>query len=257
MNTQVKDILEEAYQKHHNADFIKDDPLQIPHMFSKQQDIEIMAFFASILAWGQRKTIINNCKKLVNLFDNTPYDFILNHKEKDLKRFLDFKHRTFNATDLLYFIAFFKQHYQKNESLESAFTNSLDEDDENVENALIGFHNYFTSLEYFPVRTRKHIASPERKSACKRINMFLRWMVRKDDKNIDFGIWKNIKPSQLLCPLDVHVERQARKLNLITRKQRDFKTVVELTNNLKQFDPTDPVKYDFALFGMGIEENLK
>jgi uncharacterized protein (TIGR02757 family) len=257
VSSQTKVILNEAFLRYHNADFIKDDPLQIPHQFTQLQDIEIMALFSSILAWGQRKTIINNCKKLVKLFDNQPYNFILNHADKDLKRFEDFKHRTFNATDLLYFIEFLKQHYQQHESLENAFTRSLSATDTNVEPALIGFHNYFTSLEYFPVRTRKHIASPKRNSACKRLNMFLRWMVRKDEKNIDFGLWKGIKPSQLLCPLDIHVERQARTLKLITRKQSDFKTVLELTDNLKKLDPNDPVKYDFALFGMGIEQNLK
>ncbi len=253
----LKETLEAAYSRHHNNSFIADDPLQIPHQFTQLQDIEIMALFSSILAWGQRKTIINNCKKLVDLFDHAPYDFIRNHEETDLKRFLEFKHRTFNATDLLYFIAFLKEHYQNNNSLESAFTDSLNPADETVENALIGFHNYFTSLEYFPSRTRKHVATPARNSACKRLNMFLRWMVRKDNQNIDFGLWKNIKTSQLLCPLDVHVERQARALGLIERKQSDFKTVLELTRNLKKIDAIDPVRFDFALFGMGIDAKQK
>lgn len=252
--SRIKSILDEAYLRHHNADFIQNDPLQIPHQFTTLQDIEIMAFFASILAWGQRTTIINNCKKLVALFDGKPYHFIIHHQEEDLKRFEDFKHRTFNATDLLYFIAFLRQHYEKYESLETAFSVHLEPGDATVEKALIGFHNYFTSLDYFPARTRKHIATPARNSACKRLNMFLRWMVRSDSENIDFGIWKTIKPSQLLCPLDVHVERQARSLGLIERTQSDFKTVLELTQNLKQLDADDPVKYDFALFGMGIEK---
>ena len=251
-SSNTKAILDAAFLRHHNSDFIKNDPLQIPHQFSLQQDIEIMAFFASILAWGQRTTIINSCKKLLTLFENKPYHFILNHREEELKRFEGFKHRTFNTTDLLYFIAFLKQHYELHDSLETAFSKHLKDEDETVENALIGFHNYFTSLEYFPTRTRKHIATPARNSACKRLNMFLRWMVRKDDQGIDFGIWNQIQPSQLLCPLDVHVERQARALGLIERKQSDFKTVLELTKNLKQFDPFDPVKYDFALFGMGV-----
>jgi hypothetical protein len=211
-----KKILEENYLKFNKNDFIKDDPISIPHKFSTHQDIEIMAFFASILAWGLRKTIINKCNLLINLFENKPYDFIMNHEEEDLKRFLDFKHRTFNATDLIYFI------------------------------------EYFCSLAYFPHRTRKHIASPARNSACKKLNMFLRWMVRDSSTGVDFGIWKNIKTSQLLMPLDVHVDRQARILGLITRKQRDFKTVLELTKNLKKYDKNDPVKYDFALFGMGV-----
>lgn len=248
----AKAILEENYLKFNKKDFIKDDPISIPHKFTKKQDIEIMAFFASILAWGLRKTIINKCKLLIELFENKPYDFIMHHEEEDLKRFLDFKHRTFNATDLLYFIAFLKFHYTNHESLEDAFLMNWKATDKTVENALIGFHDYFTSLEYFPARTRKHIASPVRNSACKKLNMFLRWMVRDNSTGVDFGIWKNIKTSQLLMPLDVHVDRQARKLNLISRKQTDFKTVLELTKNLQKFDKNDPVKYDFALFGMGV-----
>ena len=254
---QTKKILDEAYLLHHNREFIKDDPLQIPHEFDKLQDIEIMAFFSSILAWGQRKTIINNCRKLVQLFEGKPHDFILSHSPEDLKTLLGFKHRTFNDTDLLYFIAFLKHHYSQYASLETAFTKSLTPNDRDVGGALVGFHDYFTSLEFFPTRTRKHIATPVRNSACKRLNMFLRWMVRTDDQKIDFGLWKNIRPNQLLCPLDVHVERQARGLGLIQRKQRDFKTVIELSENLRKLDPIDPIKYDFALFGMGIAENLK
>lgn len=249
---QTKKILDEAYLLHHNREFIKDDPLQIPHEFDKLQDIEIMAFFSSILAWGQRKTIINNCRKLVQLFQGKPHDFILSHSPEDMKALLGFKHRTFNDTDLLYFIAFLKHHYSQNYSLETAFTKNLVPNDRDVGGALVGFHDYFTSLEFFPTRTRKHIATPVRNSACKRLNMFLRWMVRTDDQKIDFGLWKNIRPNQLLCPLDVHVERQARGLGLIQRKQRDFKTVIELSENLRKLDPIDPIKYDFALFGMGI-----
>lgn len=252
ISSKTKKILDEAYYLYHNREFLKDDPLQIPHEFTQLQDIEIMAFFSSILAWGQRKTIINNCRKLVDLFQGKPYDFIQSHNENDLKALLGFKHRTFNDTDLLYFVAFMKYHYEKHESLEDAFTIGMNSSDVDTRGALIGFHDYFTSLEFFPSRTRKHIATPARNSACKRLNMFLRWMVRKDDQNIDFGLWKQIKPSQLLCPLDVHVERQARALGLITRKQRDFKTVLELSENLRKLDPVDPVKYDFALFGMGV-----
>lgn len=253
--SKVANILETNYKKYNKPNFIADDPISIPHLFTKKQDIEIMGFFASIFAWGQRKTIINKCNLLVELFENKPHDFILKHKEEDLKRFLEFKHRTFNATDLLYFIAFLKQHYQKHESLETAFLLGLKPKDKTVENALIGFEEYFTSLEYFPARTRKHIASPKRNSACKKLNMFLRWMIRDSKDGVDFGIWKSIKTSQLLMPLDVHVERQARILGLISRKQSDFKTVLELTENLKKFDKNDPVKYDFALFGMGVNKS--
>lgn len=248
----IKKTLDKAYSTFHTIDFIKDDPIQIPKQFSKIQDIEIMAFFTSILAWGQRKTIINSCKRLISLFDDAPFDFICNHEEIDLKRLIGFKHRTFNDTDLLYFVAFLKHHYTANTSLESAFSIHINPDDNDVRNALIGFHDYFVSLPFFPERTKKHIATPMRNSACKRLNMFLRWMVREDDQGIDFGLWKKIKPSQLLCPLDVHVERQARHFGLITRKQRDFKTVIELTDNLRKLDVEDPVKYDFALFGLGV-----
>ena len=248
----TKEILEHNYKKFNKPNFIKDDPISIPHKFIKKQDVEIMAFFASILAWGLRKTIINKCNLLIELFENKPYDFIMNHKEEDLKRFLDFKHRTFNATDLLYFIAFLKHHYQRFDSLEDAFLIGLKPNDSTVEGALVAFEKYFTSLAYFPNRTRKHIASPKRNSACKKLNMFLRWMVRNDKTDVDFGIWKRIKSSQLLIPLDVHVDRQARILGLISRKQTDFKTVLELTKNLKKYDENDPVKYDFALFGMGV-----
>lgn len=251
---QTIDILNTAYLKYHKCNFIDNDPIQIPHLFSKKQDIEIMGLFAATLAWGQRKTIISNCYKLIKLFENSPYDFIINHKDEDLKPFLDFKHRTFNTTDLLYFIAFLKQHYLKYESLETVFTHNFNTNQNNTKNALINFHNYFTSLEYFPTRTRKHIATPLRNSACKRLNMYLRWMVREDDQGIDFGIWQNIKPNQLLCPLDIHVERQDKRLGLLKRKPTDFKAVLELTENLKTIDQNDPVKYDFALFGLGVDE---
>lgn len=250
------DILNNAFEKFNQIDFIKDDPVQIPHHFSKKQDIEIAAFFAATLAWGQRITIINNSKKLLSYFDYAPHDFILNHTQRDIKKVENFVHRTFNATDLLYFIHFLKKHYQENESLETAFTQNIGKKDKNTENALINFHNYFISDEYFPLRTRKHIATPLRNSACKRLNMFLRWMVRKDEKGVDFGLWETIKPAQLLMPLDVHVERVSRKLSLIKRKQSDFKTVLELTNELKKIDSNDPVKFDFALFGLGILEKV-
>ena len=186
--------------------------------------------------------------------ENAPYDFILNHEEEDLKRFLDFKHRTFNPTDALYFIHFLKHFYESSQTLEDAFIIGVDRDAENVEDGLKNFHNLFFSLPEAPTRTRKHISTPSSKSACKRLNMFLRWMVRNDNGGVDFGIWERIKPSQLVCPCDVHVDRVARRLGLISRKQTDWQTALELTDNLKEFDPEDPVKYDFALFGLGVEE---
>lgn len=250
----LKELLDKKVNQFNQPDFIKDDPISIPHLFSKKQDIEIMGFWVSILAWGQRITIINKCKQLIELMDNSPYDFIMNHEEDDLKRLLNFKHRTFNSTDTLYFIEFFKQYYSKHDSLEYAFSYNMKSDDINIENGLNGFNKIFFSLDDAPTRTQKHIASPDRKSACKRINMFLRWMVRNDNNGVDFGIWNTIKPSQLICPCDVHVDRVARRLGLIERTKTDWLTAVELTENLKQFDPNDPVKYDFALFGMGVEK---
>ncbi len=249
----VADLLEEKADQYNRPDFIVNDPVSIPHRFSLKQDIEIMGFWASMLAWGQRKTIINKCLELVSLMDNAPYDFVLNHKESDLKKFLLFKHRTFNATDTLYFLHFFQQYYRKHESLEYAFSHSMTAADPNIENGLVGFHNLFCDSENFSSRTRKHIATPIRKSSCKRLNMFLRWMVRKDDKGVDFGIWNSISPSQLVCPCDVHVDRVARLLGLIQRPVTDWRTAVELTSSLKLLNPADPVKYDFALFGLGIE----
>ncbi len=249
-------FLEEAHLHYNQPDFIADDPISIPHQFTKAQDIEIMGFWAAVLAWGNRRTIINKCQELITLTDHSPHDFMLNHQVSDLKRFLNFKHRTFNATDALYFIHFFKHHYSQHESLESAFTMSFSEQAPTVETALSTFHEYFFSLTEYPERTRKHIATPARNSACKRLNMFLRWMVRQDGKGVDFGIWKKIKPAQLVCPCDVHVERVARSLGLLTRKPMDWKTALELTENLRQFDAEDPVKYDFALFGLGVVGKL-
>ncbi len=247
------DLLEEKVLQYNRPDFIAHDPIVIPHQYSLPQDIEIAGFWAAILAWGQRKTIINKCQELFGLMDHAPYDFILHHQESDLKRFLNFKHRTFNATDTLYFIHFFQQHYLQYDSLEDAFLIGQETGAQTVESGLIGFQRVFTDSEYFPDRTRKHIASPLRKSSCKRLNMFLRWMVRQDEQGVDFGLWKRIRPHQLVCPCDVHVDRVGRLLGLIKRPVTDWQTALELTASLREFSPDDPVKYDFALFGLGIE----
>lgn len=252
LSPQLQDYFNECAEQFNDPSFIKDDPIQIPHRFTRLQDIEIMGFWSSMLAWGQRKTIINKSNELIDLMDGAPYDFVKNHQEKDRKKFLNFKHRTFQATDTLYFLEFFQWYYNQYESLETAFSQHLSPDATTVETALVGFHNLFFSLENAPHRTKKHVATPIRKSTCKRLNMFLRWMVRKDDKGVDLGLWKVIKPAQLLMPLDVHVDRVARHYGLIERKQNDWKTVLELTQNLRTLDPYDPVKYDFALFGIGI-----
>lgn len=251
----IKALLDDRVARYNQPDFIPNDPVSIPHRFNKKQDIEISGFFASILAWGQRKTIINNCLKLMDLMDNAPHDFILHHQEQDLPRFLGFKHRTFNDTDLLYLLHWFRWYYQQHESLETAFTGEHGEIKSQKER-LEHFHELVFSLEDAPHRTRKHISTPARKSACKRLNMYLRWMVRPADGGVDFGIWHTMQPADLVCPCDVHVERVARRLGLITRKGMDWQTAEELTNHLKSFDPLDPVKYDYALFGLGVEEKF-
>lgn len=252
----LKDFLDEKVEQYNQPGFIPNDPISIPHRFSKKQDIEISGFFAAILAWGQRKTIINKCLELFQLMDNAPHEFLLNHQESDLKPFLTFKHRTFNDVDTLYFIHFLAWFYRHHESLEEAFLTVQTGHMNAMESILTQFHQVFFSLENAPNRTKKHIATPERKAACKRINMYLRWMVRTDDKGVDFGIWNRISPAQLICPCDLHVDRVGRKLGLITRKQTDWLTAIELTQKLREFDPLDPVKYDFALFGLGIEEKF-
>lgn len=252
----IKGFLDEKVELYNQPGFITNDPISIPHRFSKKQDIEISGFFAAILAWGQRKTIINKCLELFEKMDNAPYEFLMNHEEDDLKPFLSFKHRTFNDVDTLYFIHFLTWFYKKYDSLEQAFLLGQNGEIDAMESILSRFHEFFFSLPDAPSRTRKHIATPARKAACKRITMYLRWMVRKDSKGVDFGIWDQIKPAQLICPCDLHVDRVARKLGLITRKQTDWLTALELTEQLRTFDPRDPVKYDFALFGLGIEEKF-
>lgn len=251
---ELKEFLDEKVHAYNRPDFILNDPVGIIHRFEKLQDIEIIGLWTAVLAWGQRKTIINKAEQLITLMDGRPHDFVLGHSAKELKAFLEFKHRTFNATDALYFLSFFKWYYQKHQSLEEAFCVGMGAEDVTIENGLNGFKDLFFSLKDYPERTKKHIASPARKSTCKRLNMFLRWMVRSDNGGVDLGLWKRIQSRQLLCPLDVHVERIGRRLGLVTRKQRDWLTVLELTDNLKAFDPTDPVKYDFALFGIGVME---
>ena len=252
----IKDFLDEKVIQYNQPGFITLDPISIPHRFSKKQDIEISGFFAAILAWGQRKTIINKCLELFTLMDNAPHDFLLHHREEDLKSLLNFKHRTFNEVDTLYFVHFLSWYYKRFESLEDAFLIGQTGQTDSMESILTRFHEYFFSLPDAPSRTKKHIATPVRKAACKRINMYLRWMVRDDDMGVDFGLWKRIKPAQLICPCDLHVDRVGRKLGLITRKQTDWQTALELTERLREFDPVDPVKYDFALFGLGVEEKF-
>lgn len=252
----LKSFLDKKVDEYDQPSFILGDPVCIPHMFNKKQDIEIAGFFAAIFAWGNRTTIISKSKELLQLMDNDPHEFCLHHSDNDLKRLLSFKHRTFNATDLLYFISFFKMHYEKNDSLETAFTKWMNRTDATIENALNGFYQYFFSLEDVPKRTMKHIACPAKNAGCKRLNMYLRWMVRRDKGGVDFGLWKKISPSQLVIPLDVHVARVAKHFNLLSRNNADWPAALELTNELKKMDAKDPAKYDFALFALGVLEKF-
>lgn len=254
MKDQIVELLEKKYAFFNHQRFIEHDPIQIPHLFTKLQDREIMGFWVAILSWGQRKTILNNAKKLIELMDGAPYDFILHHKETDLKRFESFKHRTFQSTDALYFLRFFKRHYSTHQSLETAFVQEESHNELNTGKAINNFHAHFFDDIWAPKRTQKHVSTPQSNSACKRICMFLRWMVREDAMGVDFGLWKKIKPQQLICPLDVHSQRTAEKLGLINPGLANWKKAVELTEELKKIDPFDPVKFDFALYGMGIEE---
>jgi uncharacterized protein (TIGR02757 family) len=250
----LKEELDHFAELYNRPNFIKDDPISVPHQYEKRQDIEIAGIIAATLAWGQRKTIIRSALRFLEPMGKSPHEFVLNHNEEDRIPFLEFKHRTFQPPDALAFLEFFQRFYRQYDTMEDAFARHITTYDPTVEKSIIGFHQAFMQLSSAPDRTRKHIASPERKSTCKRLNMYLRWMVRRDDKGVDFGLWKKINPSQLCIPLDVHVERIARRLNLIDRKQRDWKTTLELTEKLRELDPLDPVRYDFALFGMSIAE---
>jgi uncharacterized protein (TIGR02757 family) len=246
-------FLNEKVEAYNQPSFIAADPVCIPHLFRKRQDIEIAGFFAAIFAWGNRTTIIQKSRELMERMDMAPYDFVMHHQPSDLRRLEGFRHRTFNVDDLFYFIHFFHTHYSRHKSLEDAFAKWMQPGDVSIENALIGFRRYFFTEEHLK-RTEKHISSPEFKSSCKRLNMYLRWMVRQDNNGVDFGIWKKIRPAQLICPLDVHVARVAKRFNLLQRKPTDWQAALELTDYLRKLDPTDPVKYDFALFGLGVIE---
>lgn len=257
MPVDLKVLLDENVERFNSPAFITNDPISVPHQFYQKQDIEITAFWTAMLSWGQRVTIINKANELVALMNGRPYDFILNHNESDLKPFVNFKHRTFNGGDALYFIHFLNHFYNRHESLETAFTMHRMSDTDQMQEMLTGFHHYFFDSEYALPRTRKHVATPARKSTCKRLNMFMRWMVRNDNKGVDFGLWPNIPMSALKIPLDVHVEKVARKYGLLKRKQRDWQAVLEITDALYDFDPNDPVKYDYALFGEGVMDKNK
>ncbi|MFI5149612.1 MAG: TIGR02757 family protein [Bacteroidia bacterium] len=252
---QLKSFLDEKADFYNRTTFIETDPVSIPRRFSKQQDIEIAGFFASVLAWGQRPTIIRNANRIMQGMDESPYEFILNHTESELKPFNKIVHRTFNGTDCICFIKALKHLYTCYPTLEYAFLDDQTGEDPDIRMSISRFRKRFFSIPY-PIHAAKHVSDPEAGSACKRINMFLRWMVRKDLREVDFGIWKQIPPSRLMCPLDVHSGNVARKLGLLSRNANDWKAVEELTRALRKMDPSDPVKYDFALFGLGVFEGF-
>ncbi len=250
---EIKLFLEASYLKYNGTSFIENDPVSIPHLFTKKEDIEISAFFAATIAWGNRKSIIKNANKLVTLMDNAPFDFILNHSKKELKPFESFVHRTFNGKDCIFFIEALKHIYKNKKGLEAAF---LKTEGENIKSRIIHFRKLFLETKHL-IRSEKHISNPDSNSSSKRLCMFLRWMVRQDKKGVDFGIWKSIPAKELCLPLDVHTGNVSRALGLLKRTQNDWKAVEEITSVLKTFDANDPVKYDFALFGLGVNGVLK
>ncbi len=245
---EIKKTLDDAVIQYNHIDFIENDPIQIPHRFSKKEDIEIAGFLAASIAWGQRKSIIKNANFLMDLMDHSPYDFLM--EEKDFERFDRFVHRTFNGTDCGFFMRSLQNIYQSHGGLEQVFTEGFQQN-ETIFGALRHFRNVFLDIPH-ETRSRKHLSDVSTNSAAKRLNMFLRWMVRKDENEIDFGLWKDIPMSALMLPLDVHTGDVGRALGLISRKQNDWKTVEEITTILRTFDENDPIKYDFALFGMGV-----
>lgn len=248
----LKDLLDEAYERYARPEFIADDPIRIPRSFITREDAEVIGFLAATIAWGQRVTIINNAKKLVELMDDAPHDFVMNSTEADLSRLDRFVHRTFNGIDARHFMRGLKHLYAEHGGIEKAF---LDNGEVGELGTAIGrFKSRFFEPEH-QARTRKHVADPSKGSNAKRINMYLRWMVRPDDRGVDLGLWKLIPASALHVPLDVHTGRVARELGLLKRTQDDWKSVVELTEKLREFDPLDPVKYDIALFGIGVDHS--
>jgi uncharacterized protein (TIGR02757 family) len=250
---ELKDFLDEKVILYNNPKFIESDPIQIPHSFTLKEDIEIAGFLSATIAWGNRKMIINNAKRLMEIMGNSPYDFVLNHQENDLEPLSSFVHRTFNSIDAIYFIKSLRNIYQNHNGLESVFAKN--QEPTSLQKSISEAKKIFFELEH-PQRTTKHFSDPMNDSAAKRINMFLRWMIRQDNCGVDFGIWKSITPSTVSCPLDVHSGNVARKLGLLTRKQNDAKALFELDTNLRKLDPNDPSKYDFALFGLGVFEKF-
>lgn len=248
----IKNLLDQMVDEFNRLEFIPDDPISIPHRFSVKEDIEIAGFLTAAISWGQRKTIVKNASRLMELMDNSPFQFILDHSEEDLGRFRRFAHRTFNPEDCIFFIRSLRNIYQSPGGMESLFHPREGTD---LKEGIMAFRRKFFSVA-FPPRSSKHIADPSRGASAKRLNMFLRWMVRRDDCGVDFGIWNSIHPSELYCPLDVHTGNSARQLGILKIRQDNWKAVEELTSYLRMLDPKDPVKYDYALFGMGLQKHL-
>jgi len=251
---ELKDFLDSKVLEYNNPRFIESDPIQVPHEFNKKEDIEIAGFLTATIAWGNRKSIINNSRRMMLLMDHTPYDFITKHEDSDLERLLSFVHRTFNGDDFIHFVKGLKNIYDNHGGLEAVFSKYAQPD--SLQPAIHEFKKVFFEIGHLK-RTEKHVSDPLKNSAAKRLNMFLRWMVRNDQAGVDFGIWRSLKPSQLSCPLDVHSGNVARRLGLLKRKQNDGKALIELDTVLRNFDPNDPVKYDFALFGLGVFEKFQ
>ena len=252
-HSELKSFLDEKVLQYNTLDFIESDPVQIPHLFSQKEDIEIAGFLSATIAWGNRKMIIKNSHKMMDLMGNAPYDFVMSHSENDLERLETFVHRTFNGQDFASFIRSLKNIYENHNGLESVYAKN--QELKTMQNSISEFKKTFFEIPH-QFRTQKHISDPLNNSAAKRINMYLRWMVRQDTKGVDLGIWKSISPASLSCPLDVHSGNVARKLGLLTRKQNDGKALAELDLKLREFDANDPVKYDFALFGLGVFEKF-
>lgn len=251
--SELKDFLDEKVELYNNPNFIESDPVQIPHLFSQKEDIEIAGFLSATIAWGNRKMIIKNAHRMMDLMGNAPYDFVMSHQENDLERLESFVHRTFNGQDFASFIQSLQHIYKNHNGLEAVFTKH--QKNNSLQGSIHEFKKLFFEIEH-QSRTQKHISDPLNGSAAKRINMYLRWMCRQDNKGVDLGIWKKISPASLSCPLDVHSGNVARKLDLLTRKQNDGKALAELDAKLRELDPNDPVKYDFALFGLGVFEGF-
>lgn len=251
---EIKELLDYKHDQYNDSAFVENDPIRIPHEFNKKEDIEIAAFLTAIISWGQRKTIISNAKKMMELMDWAPYDFVLNHSQSDLLSLSSFVHRTFQGEDLVFFIQSLHNIYAHHGGLETVFA-TRHSPATSLFHGITHFRDIFFGIKH-PVRTLKHISNIEKNSSAKRLMMFLRWMVRKDQKGVDFGLWTKIKPSELYLPLDVHTANASRKLGLLTLNANNWKSVLEITRHLRKFDPEDPIKYDFALFGLSAFDKI-